>query len=181
MALTYLKNKVTGELREIEAGSKEYLDLAAQRIRDFEGESGSSSDAAAGTSFPDQQHRPLWEDRGVAGHAEAEVEPAVGNINDRDYDASLVGHAPELGLDTDLELATGSDRETHAKVANSGTTALDDKPEDGSPVKAEDKGSSAGPSGPSAGSSSSGTGSQSSSGSQAASGAQSGSATTPAA
>lgn len=103
MALTFLKNKVTGELKKIEAGCEEYLELAAKRIED--------------------SAKPLWEDRGVAGHAETDTEPAKGNINERNYDDSLVGAKPELGINPDLVLATGEDRDLHAKVANSGTTA----------------------------------------------------------
>lgn len=110
MSLAVLKNKVTGELRKIEAGSEEYLELAAERIKDIEG-------------VIDQPHRSLWEDRGVAGHAELDIQPAKGNINERDYDDSLVGAEPALGIDTDIVPASGSDRQVHAKVANSGTTA----------------------------------------------------------
>lgn len=110
MTLTFMKNKVTGELKKIEAGCEEYMELAAERIVGQEG-------------VTDQPHRSLWEDRGVAGHAEVDIQPAVGNINERNYDDSLVGAQPELGIDPDLELATGSDRELHAKVADSGTTA----------------------------------------------------------
>jgi hypothetical protein len=110
MATTYLKNKVTGELKKIEAGCQEYLDLVSERIKDIEG-------------VEDQPHRSLWEDRGVAGHAEVDEQPAKGNVNDRNYDNSLVGATPELGIDPDIAPVSGDARELHAKVANSGTTA----------------------------------------------------------
>lgn len=129
MSLTYLKNKVTGELKSIEAGSREYLDLVAQRLSDHKDDDGN-------TPFSDQAHQPLWEDRGVAGHAEAGEQPAVGNVNDRAYDDALVGAQPELGIDPDLTPLSGSDREVHAKVHDSGTTALDGRDEGSGPVKA---------------------------------------------
>jgi len=155
MALTFLKNKVTGELRKIEAGSEEYHELAAQRISDHEGDDGESA-------YPDQSHRPLWEDRGVAGHAEQDIQPVSGNVNDRDYDQSTLEHRPDLKLNTDLDLATGEDRELHAMVHDSGTTATRDNAEKDKKGSSSDSGDSA-----------SGKGSQGSS-----SGAQSGSGQT---
>ena len=140
MSLTYLKNKVTGELKEIEAGCKEYLELASKRISDH-------TDDEGNTTYPDQAHRPLWEDRGVAGHAEADEQPAKGNINEREYDDALVGAAPELGIDPDIQPVTGTARDKHAKVANSGTTAEGSQDPNGD-KKDEDKESSSGSSTP---------------------------------
>jgi hypothetical protein len=144
MALTFLKNKVTGEIRKIEAASEEYLELAAQRISDHLGDDNKSV-------YPDQSHRPLWEDRGVAGHAEADIEPVKGNVNDRDYDQSILERQGEAdpNVNTDLELATGDKREQHATVHDSGTAATRDAEEGSS---SSDKGSQGSTSGSQSGS-----------------------------
>lgn len=99
MALAHLKNKITGELHKVERGSQEYLDKAAER---------------------DDNGRTLFEDRGVAGHAEEGVEPAVGNINDRNYnDPDVFPEAPREEEEDQREPDTvldGQDRETHAMM-----------------------------------------------------------------
>jgi hypothetical protein len=102
MSTAHLKNKITNEIKAVERGSEEYLELAAQRITHEH----LGDDAPEG--FEEQAHRPLWEDRGVAAHAELGLEPAVGNINDRNYNGED-DYEP-----ADDELATGSDRVVHA-------------------------------------------------------------------
>lgn len=99
MALAHLKNKITGELHKLERGSQEYLDKAAER---------------------DENGRTLFEDRGVAGHAEEGVEPAVGNINERDYnDPDVFPDAPRDEAKDEREpdeVLGGQDREQHATM-----------------------------------------------------------------
>ena len=116
MGLSWLKHKVTGEMHELETGSKEYLDKAAER---------------------DDAGKTVYEDRGLAAHAERDEVPAKGNINHRNYnDPDTFSEAPDDRVAPDEDdLLVGDDRETnhaHPSQASTGESGSGEaEPDDG--------------------------------------------------